>query len=107
METDPGESDRASEYDDMSVDEYAGNRGIQLVKQSQTKGKENENGSSRADQETELQDTIDSAVEILNGAYPYAECSANSCAGERIPTSLPLIFPGIVRGARSSWRSSC
>jgi hypothetical protein len=65
-----GESDRADEFDDMSVDEYAEHRGLQIANPNNPARKTRKitmaaSGPSKA----ELQDTIDDAIEALNNAY--------------------------------------
>jgi hypothetical protein len=62
-----GESDRADEFDDMSVDEYAEHRGLQIANPQRKARKTNmaAAGPSKA----ELQETIDDAAEALNNAY--------------------------------------
>jgi hypothetical protein len=62
-----GESDRADGFDDTSVDDYAEHRGLQIANPTRKarKTKMAASGPSK----TELQDTIDDAVEALNNAY--------------------------------------
>jgi hypothetical protein len=59
-----GEPDRAEEFDGMSVEEYAEHRGLELV----SNPRRQERKKSMATK-TELQETIDSAIETLNEAY--------------------------------------
>jgi hypothetical protein len=58
-----GESDRASEFDDMSVDEYAEHRGLQIANPKPKARKTNMATKS------ELQEQVDSAAAVLNEAY--------------------------------------
>jgi hypothetical protein len=61
-----GEDDRADEFDDMSVDEYAEHRGLQIANpRRKARNKNMPAGPSK----TELQDVIDSAVGVLDEAY--------------------------------------
>jgi hypothetical protein len=61
-----GEDDRADEFDDMSVDEYAEHRGLQIANpRRKARNKNMPAGPSK----TELQDAIDSAVGVLDEAY--------------------------------------
>jgi len=62
-----GDSDRADEFDDMSVDEYAEQRGLQIANPTRKARKATMAGAGPT--KTELQDTIDSAIETLNEAY--------------------------------------
>jgi hypothetical protein len=62
-----GDSDRADEFDDMSVDDYAEHRGLQTANPTRKARKQRMAGTSLT--KTELQDTIDSAIETLNEAY--------------------------------------
>jgi hypothetical protein len=58
-----GEPDRADEFDDMSVDEYAEHRGLQIANPQRRERK-----TSMATK-SELQEQIDSVIETLNEAY--------------------------------------
>ena len=63
-----GEDDRADEFDDMSVEEYAEHRGLELVSNPRRKERKTTmaaKGLSKAD----LQDAIDRATETLSDAY--------------------------------------
>lgn len=61
-----GDQDRANEFDDMSVDEYAERRGFHLINPLKRKRRTNmANGITKAD----LQEQIDSAIEVLEDAY--------------------------------------
>jgi len=62
-----GEDDRADEFDDMSVDEYAERRGLQIANPTRKARKTTmaASGPSKA----ELQETIDDAIEVLDAAY--------------------------------------
>jgi hypothetical protein len=63
-----GEDDRADQFDDMSVEEYAEHRGFQLVANPRRKARKTTmaaNGPTKA----ELQETIDSVIETLSEAY--------------------------------------
>jgi hypothetical protein len=59
-----GEDDRADEFDEMSVEEYAEHRGFELVANPRRKARKRTMATK-----TELQETIDSAIETLNDAY--------------------------------------
>ena len=66
-----GDSDRASEFDDMSVDEYVEHKGLRLTnparKRKRREGKM-ANGFSKAD----LEDMVDNAIEVLDDACDVA-----------------------------------
>jgi len=62
-----GDTERASEFDDMSVDDYAEHRGLQIANPTRKARKTNMAGAGPS--KTELQDTIDSAVGVLDEAY--------------------------------------
>jgi len=62
-----GEPDRADEFDDMSIDEYAEHRGLQIANPRRKARKTNMAGSGPS--KAELQDAIDSAVGVLDEAY--------------------------------------
>lgn len=63
-----GDTDRAEEFDEMSVDEYAEHKGLRLTnptrKQKRRKAKM-ANGYSKSD----LQDMVDRAIDVLDDAY--------------------------------------
>lgn len=61
-----GEPDRADEFDDMSVDEYAEHRGLELVSNPNTKARKK---TMAAGTKAELSDAVDEAVGVLNEAY--------------------------------------
>ena len=61
-----GEDDRADEFDDMSVDEYAEHRGLQIAN---PRRKARKTTMAAGPSKTELQDAIDSAVGVLDEAY--------------------------------------
>ena len=58
-----GDTDRADEFDGMSVDEYAEHRGLQIANPRRKERKQTM--ATKA----ELQDQLDSINEVLNGAY--------------------------------------
>ena len=58
-----GDTDRADEFDGMSVDEYAEHRGLQIANPRRKERKTNM--ATKA----ELQDQLDNINEVLNGAY--------------------------------------
>jgi hypothetical protein len=58
-----GEDDRADEFDSMSVEEYAEHRGLQIANPRRQERK------TKMATKTELQETIDDAIDTLNGAY--------------------------------------
>ena len=59
-----GEDDRADEFDDMSVEEYAEHRGLELASNPNRKARKRTMPTK-----SELQEQVDSAVAILNEAY--------------------------------------
>jgi hypothetical protein len=61
-----GEPDRANEFDNMSVDEYAEHRGLEIA--SNPKRKARKQGMAEGTK-AELSDAIDEAVGVLNEAY--------------------------------------
>jgi hypothetical protein len=61
-----GQSDRAEEFDDMSVDEYAEHKGLRL---SNPKPKQKRKTTAMATTKVDLQDQIDRAIEVLDDAY--------------------------------------
>jgi hypothetical protein len=61
-----GEPDRADEFDDMSVEEYAEHRGFDLVANPRRKARKK---TMAAGTKAELSDAIDEAVGVLNEAY--------------------------------------
>jgi len=63
-----GDNDRAEEFDDMSVDEYAEHRGLRLASNPRRKARKTTMAAS-GPTKAELQDTIDSAISVLNDAY--------------------------------------
>ena len=62
-----GEDDRASDFDDMSVDEYAERRGLQIANPKRNARKTTMAGAGPS--KAELQDAIDNAVGVLDEAY--------------------------------------
>src|SRR5262249_27224359 len=60
-----GEPDRADEFDQMSVDEYAEQRGLQLA----NPGRQERKTIMAANTKADLQEQFDNAVEVLNEAY--------------------------------------
>ena len=60
-----GDPDRADEFDDMGVEEYADHRGFRLTNQQRSTTMATSTGPTKAD----LQDQIDSAIETLEDAY--------------------------------------
>jgi hypothetical protein len=61
-----GQSDRAEEFDDMSVDEYAEHKGLRL---SNPNPKRKRITVVMATKKADLQDQIDRAIEVLDDAY--------------------------------------
>jgi hypothetical protein len=59
-----GEPDRANEFDEMSVEEYAEHRGLELVANPRRKARKTNMATK-----TELQEQVDSAAALLNEAY--------------------------------------
>ena len=62
-----GEDDRADEFDEMSVEEYAEHRGLDLV--SNPKRQERKKGMAT---KSEWQEQVDNAAALLNEAYVHA-----------------------------------
>lgn len=63
-----GEPERAREFADMSADEYAEHKGLRLSNPARTKRRVSmANGT--VETKADLQDVIDEAIEILEGAY--------------------------------------
>lgn len=61
-----GQPDRADQFDDMSLDEYADRKGVRLVNPRANKERTiTMAGPTKA----ELQEQLDAAIEILEGAY--------------------------------------
>jgi hypothetical protein len=60
-----GDPDRADDFDDMSVEEYADHRGFRLTNPKRSRTMATSTGPTKAD----LQDQIDSAIEALEDAY--------------------------------------
>jgi hypothetical protein len=63
-----GQPDRAEEFSDMSVDEYAEHKGLRLSN-PQRRFKQMPRAKQTGPTKTDLQDLIDSAIEILDDAY--------------------------------------
>ena len=59
-----GDTDRADEFDDMSVEEYAEHRGLDLVSNPRRKQRKQSMATK-----SELQEQLDKAAEVLNEAY--------------------------------------
>jgi hypothetical protein len=67
-----GEDDRADDFDDMSVEEYAEHRGFRLANPSRkrtTRKNEGQNTMANGLTKSDLQDQIDRATELLTDAY--------------------------------------
>lgn len=62
-----GDSDRADDFDEMSVDEYAEHRGLQIANPTRKVRKTNMAGAGPT--KAVLEETIDSAVAVLTEAY--------------------------------------
>jgi len=61
-----GQPDRAEEFESMSVDDYAEHKGLRLTNPHRRRiAMPQPSGPTKAD----LQDTIDSAIEVLDDAY--------------------------------------
>jgi hypothetical protein len=58
-----GDSDRADEFDSMSVDEYAEHRGLRIANPRRTGRK------AKMATKNELQEQLDGIAEVLNEAY--------------------------------------
>ena len=63
-----GESDRAAEFRDMSTDEYAEHRGLQLTNPRRLRRRITM-AAATTTSKADLQDQIDRAVETLDDAY--------------------------------------
>ena len=79
-----GDTDRADEFDDMSVDEYAEHRGLQIANPRRKERKTNM--ATKA----ELQDQLDSINEVLNGAYT-PEASHEDIAAAGVGEALDIL----------------
>ncbi len=62
-----GDTDRANEFADMSVEEYADHRGLQIV--ANPDRKETKRNDMATGTKAELQEQIDDAIGTLNDAY--------------------------------------
>jgi hypothetical protein len=62
------EPDRADEFDSMSVEEYAEHKGLRIAN-PKFKARSKEMATTSLPSKSDLQDQIDSAIEILDGAY--------------------------------------
>ena len=60
-----GEDDRADEFDEMSVEEYAEHRGFELVASNPRRKARKTSMATK----NELQEMVDSAAAVLNEAY--------------------------------------
>ena len=63
-----GEPDRAEEFRDMSTDEYAEHRGLQITNPTRRRRRITM-AAATTTSKADLQDQIDSAIEILDEAY--------------------------------------
>jgi hypothetical protein len=63
-----GQPDRAHEFEDMTVDQYAEQRGLRLAN-PERKSRFMATARGSAPTKTDLQDQIDSAIETLDDAY--------------------------------------
>ena len=63
-----GQPDRADEFGSMSVEEYAGHKGLRIANPTFRTGR-TQMAATSAPSKVDLQDQIDSAIEILGGAY--------------------------------------
>jgi hypothetical protein len=79
-----GEPDRADEFDDMSVEDYAEHRGLELV--SNPRRQERKTAMAT---KSELQDQIDSIGEVLNEAYTPEATRAE--LAEAVGSALDII----------------
>ncbi len=73
-----GESDRAQEFGDMSVDDYAEHRGLRLSNPAITRRRTMASGNTAT--KTDLQDVIDEVIDVLEDAYD-PESSREDLAG--------------------------
>jgi hypothetical protein len=83
-----GEPDRASLFDDMSVDEYAEHRGLELVANPSMRGRKHKAMATTREQ----QDQMDNAAAILNDAYT-PEASREELA-EAVGQALDILNGG-------------
>jgi len=74
------EDDRADEFDDMSVEEYAEHRGFQLVASNPRRKVRKTTMAASGPSKADLQDSIDRAIETLTEAYT-PEASREDLAG--------------------------
>ncbi|HXP87709.1 MAG TPA: hypothetical protein VN841_23455 [Bryobacteraceae bacterium] len=63
-----GEPDRAEEFEDMDVEEYAEHKGVRLAN-PRTFKRRNTMPKSTGPSKTELEGRIDSAIDLLDDAY--------------------------------------
>jgi hypothetical protein len=63
-----GQPDRAEEFDKMSVDEYAEHKGLRLANPNFS-NRRTGMASTSVPSKNDLQDQLDQAIEILDGAY--------------------------------------
>ena len=83
-----GQPDRADDFDQMSIEEYAEHKGFQLANPEQgpkRRKKVMANGTSKAD----LQDQIDRAVDVLDDAY--APESTREDLAEAVGSALDIL----------------
>lgn len=83
-----GEPERAEEFDDMSVEEYAEHKGLQLTNPRKRRTNRKgfmANGTSKAD----LQDQIDRAIDLLDDAY--APESSREDLAEAVGSALDIL----------------
>lgn len=62
-----GDPDRAEQFDDMSIEEYAEHRGLRLSNPNRKRKTTMANGTSGS--KADLQDQIDEAIDVLDDAY--------------------------------------
>jgi hypothetical protein len=64
-----GQSDRAQDFADMSVDEYAHHKGLRLTNPRNRRERNRMANGNGTTTKADLQDTIDQAISILDDAY--------------------------------------
>ncbi len=64
-----GQSDRAQDFADMSVDEYADQKGLRISNPRRRRERAQMANGNGTTTKADLQDTIDSAIGILEDAY--------------------------------------
>jgi hypothetical protein len=88
-----GESDRADEFDDMSVDEYAEHRGLQIANPNNPTRKARKTTMAAGPSKAELQDQIDDGKDVVGISWMCRRTSGVGTLPER-ETPPQQNFPG-------------